>query len=181
MFYGIFMGQWTEYYTPFACYIVDTQWMFLKWIFNGCERQDMYSVDCMIQALLFLESKGRDGVYDLQYSRSRFLKTAMYQNEVKVKVAQSCPTLCNPMDWEFWTEFSRILERVALPFSRGSSQPRDWIHVSRIAGGFFTRWATREAHIYIIRSFQIFEAPVSFLSYWWLSGMYFLLYILLVK
>ena len=58
----------------------------------------MYSVDCMIQALLFLESKGRDGVYDLQYSRSRFLKTAMYQNEVKVKVAQLCPTLCNPMD-----------------------------------------------------------------------------------
>ena len=35
----------------------------------------------------------------------------------------------------------RILEWVAYPFSRGSSQPRDWTRVSRIAGGFFTSWA----------------------------------------
>ena len=40
---------------------------------------------------------------------------------------------------------ARILEWVAFPFSRGSSQPGDWTHVSRIAGGFFTSWATREA------------------------------------
>ena len=36
----------------------------------------------------------------------------------------------------------RILEWVAFPFSRGSSQPRDWTQVSCIAGGFFTSWAT---------------------------------------
>ena len=36
---------------------------------------------------------------------------------------------------------TRILEWVAFPFSRGSSQPRDWTQVSRIAGRFFTRWA----------------------------------------
>ena len=40
---------------------------------------------------------------------------------------------------------TRILEWVALPFSRGSSQPRDRIQVSCIAGRFFTSWATREA------------------------------------
>ena len=40
---------------------------------------------------------------------------------------------------------ARILEWVAFPFSRGSSQPRDWTQVSRIAGRFFTSWATREA------------------------------------
>ena len=40
---------------------------------------------------------------------------------------------------------ARILERVAFPFSRVSSQPRDQTHVSGIAGGFFTSWATREA------------------------------------
>ena len=40
---------------------------------------------------------------------------------------------------------ARILEWVAIPFSRGSSQPRDWIQVSCIAGGFLTIWATREA------------------------------------
>ena len=40
---------------------------------------------------------------------------------------------------------ARILECVAIPFSMGSSQPRDWTHVSCIAGRFFTIWATREA------------------------------------
>jgi len=42
---------------------------------------------------------------------------------------------------------ARILEWVAFSFFRGSSQPRDRTEVSRIAGGFFTSWATREAHI----------------------------------
>ena len=40
---------------------------------------------------------------------------------------------------------ARILEWVALPFSRGSSQPRDQTHVSHIVGRFFTSWATWEA------------------------------------
>ena len=39
---------------------------------------------------------------------------------------------------------ARILEWVAVLFSSGSSQPRDWTQVSRIAGGFFISWATRE-------------------------------------
>ena len=43
---------------------------------------------------------------------------------------------------------ARILEWVAFPFSRGSSQPRDRTQVSHIAGGFFTIWATREAQEY---------------------------------
>ena len=58
----------------------------------------------------------------------------------KVKVAQSYPTLCNSMDCIVQV---RILEWVAFPFSKGSSQPRDRTHVSCIAGGFFTSWATR--------------------------------------
>ena len=46
--------------------------------------------------------------------------------EVKVKVAQSCPTLCDPTDYTVHGILqARILEWVALPFSRGSSQPRD--------------------------------------------------------
>ena len=36
---------------------------------------------------------------------------------------------------------ARILEWVAVSFSRGSSQPRDWTQISRTAGGFFTSWA----------------------------------------
>ena len=39
---------------------------------------------------------------------------------------------------------ARILEWVAIPFSRKSSWPRDWIQVSCIAGRLFTIWATRE-------------------------------------
>ena len=41
-----------------------------------------------------------------------------------------------------------ILEWVAMPFSRGSSQPRDQTQVFHITGRFFTIWATREAHEY---------------------------------
>ena len=43
---------------------------------------------------------------------------------------------------------ARILESVAFPFARGSSQPRDRTQVSCIAGGFFTSWATREEQEY---------------------------------
>ena len=43
---------------------------------------------------------------------------------------------------------ARILERVAVPFFRGSSQPRVQTQVSHIARGFFTSWATREAQEY---------------------------------
>ena len=48
-----------------------------------------------------------------------------------MKVAQSCPTLCNPMDCcppgssVHGILQARILEWVAFPFSRGSSKPRD--------------------------------------------------------
>ena len=58
---------------------------------------------------------------------------------VKMKVAQSYPTLCNPMDYTVHGILqARILEWVAIPFSRGSSQPRNQTQVSRIAGRFFT-------------------------------------------
>ena len=65
----------------------------------------------------------------------------------KVKVAQSCLTLCVSDSLRTHGRIfqARILEWVAFSFSRGSSQPRDQIQVSRIAGGFFTSWATREA------------------------------------
>ena len=71
--------------------------------------------------------------------------------KVKVKIAQLCPTLCDPMDWGL-PGFSvhgilqaKILEWVAIHFSRRSSQPRYSSQVSSVAGGFSTVWATREA------------------------------------
>ena len=56
-----------------------------------------------------------------------------------MKVAQSCLTLCELMDYTVHGILQgSILEWVAFPFSRGSSQPRDRTQVSRIAGGFIT-------------------------------------------
>ena len=65
-------------------------------------------------------------------------------------VAQSCLILCDPLDCRppgssvCGILLARLLEWVAIPFSRGSSQPGDRTWVSRIAGRFFTVWATRE-------------------------------------
>ena len=59
--------------------------------------------------------------------------------KVKVKVTQSCPTLCDPMDYIVHGILqARILAWAVFPFSRGSSQPRDQTQVSHIAGRFFT-------------------------------------------
>ena len=55
-----------------------------------------------------------------------------------MKVAQSYPTLCDPMDYIVHGILqARILEWVAFPFSRGSSQPTDRTQVACIVGGFF--------------------------------------------
>ena len=65
-------------------------------------------------------------------------------------VAQSCLTLCDSMECRppgssvHGIFQARILERVAMPSSRGSFRPRDWTHVSCIAGVFFIHWATWE-------------------------------------
>ena len=57
----------------------------------------------------------------------------------EVKDAQSCPILCDPMDYTVHGILqARILEWVAICFSRRSSQPWDWTQVSRIAVEFFT-------------------------------------------
>ena len=69
---------------------------------------------------------------------------------VCVSETQLCLTLCNPMDCSppgssvHGILQARILEWVAIPFSRGSFWPRDRIRVSCTAGRFFTTWATRE-------------------------------------
>ena len=71
---------------------------------------------------------------------------------MKVLVDQSCPTLFDPMDYSLpgssvhgILQARRILEWVAIPFSRGSSQIRDRTWVFCTAGRFFTIRATREA------------------------------------
>ena len=68
-----------------------------------------------------------------------FLLILMPIFRVKVKVAQSCLTLGDPMDYTVHRILQdRILGWVVFPFSRGPSQSRDQTQVSHIAGGFFT-------------------------------------------
>ena len=67
------------------------------------------------------------------------------------EVAQSCPTLCHPMDYSLPSSFvheifqARVLEWVAISFSRRSSWPRDQTWVSHNSGSCLTIWAPREA------------------------------------
>ena len=76
-----------------------------------------------------------------------------------VKVTQLCPTLCHPVDCTVHGILqARILEWVAFPFSRGSSQPRDRTQVSHIAGRFFTSWATKEATNWYTRTVYEFQS-----------------------
>ena len=80
----------------------------------------------------------------------------------EVKVAQSCLTLCNPMDYTVHGILqARMLGWIAVLFSRGCSQPSDWTQVSHIVGRFFTRWATREilCLLNILSILVLFTAP----------------------
>ena len=80
-----------------------------------------------------------------------FSKWTDKKKKKESEVTQLCPTLCNPIDYSLPDSSvhgilqARILEWVAISFSRGCSQPRDWTWVSHIAGRRFTLWATREA------------------------------------
>ena len=83
----------------------------------------------------------------MEFSRQEYSSGLPFPSpKMKAKVVQSSPTLCDPMDYTVHGILqARILEWVAFPFSRGSSQPRDQTQVSNTAGGFFTSWATWEA------------------------------------
>ena len=70
-------------------------------------------------------------------------------NKYKWQSLSRVQLFVTPMDYTVHEILqARILEWIAFAFSRGSFQPRDWIQVSHIAGGFFTSWANREAQEY---------------------------------
>ena len=104
-------------------------------------------------------------------------------------VPQSCPTLCDPMDcsppgfsihgiFQAW-----VLEWVAISFSRGSSWPRDWTQVSRIAGRGFTIWATRVSPDNLLKEneFRLIYHKIFFFihSGWLLRDQYFSFWVLI--
>ena len=100
--------------------------------------------------LVFFHIVKLDSIISLFYlfSQHIFIKS-------ESEIAQSCPPLCDPMDLSlpgssvYGIFQARVLEWVAISFSRGSSQPRDRTPVSHTAGRRFTVQTTREAHIFI--------------------------------
>ena len=88
------------------------------------------------------------------------------KKKVKVLATSSCPTLCYSMDYSLPGSSvhrilqARILQWVAIPFSRGFSQPRDWTWVSCLAGRFFLIWATREVLYCLMRMLLTQLCPV---------------------
>ena len=119
----------------------------LCWLVWGARKHsDQY---CLVSSRLL-------GNIQKPWMRMSFKKYSLSW-ERKSEVAQSCSTLCDPMDYSppgssiHGIFQARVLEQVAFPFSRGSSRPRDQTWVSCIAGRHFTIWATREALPYHIK------------------------------
>ena len=98
---------------------------------------------------------------------------AMVHSESESEVAQSCPTLCDPVDCSppgssaHGILQARVLEWVAISFSRGSSRPRDQTQVSHIAGRRFNLWATRDRVTIFIVEMNEFTKHLT--ANWWQS------------
>ena len=94
----------------------------------------------------FLHSEAIDIILKLKFL-TLYLTTTSYKSKshssTPREVVQSCPTLCNPMDCSLSGSSvhgifkARVLEWVAISYSRGSSRPRDWTRVSHIVGRRF--------------------------------------------
>ena len=119
---------------------IQTEW------FSHCQFACLVLKSFLIVLCLILHplQRGICFLFSIQISqillRTIVLKCPDISHLGEVKVAQLSPTL------EILQ--ARILECIAFPFFKGSSQPRDRTQVSLIAGRFFISWATREAQEY---------------------------------
>ena len=112
------------------------------------------SIRGLLEQSIKKKKKKNNILYITVHTAQETLEDVPKDKSTKVKwseVTQSCLTLCDPMDcsppgFSIHGIFQAlVLEWVAISFSRGSSQPRDWTQVSHIAGRGFTIWATRES------------------------------------
>ena len=107
------------------------------------DNKNVFKKFTLCLSLPFLGSKVTvDGDCSHEIKRRLLCGRKAMTNPVKVKVAQSCLTLCDPMDYIVHGILQAgMLEWVAFPFSSRSSWPRNQTGVSCIADGFFTNWA----------------------------------------
>ena len=99
-----------------------------------------------------LKSRGITLLTKLHIVKAKIYPVVMYRCEgwtIKKAESESRSAISNTLQlhWLYspWNSLGQNIGWVAFPFSRGSSQPRDWTQVSCMAGGFFTNWAIREA------------------------------------
>ena len=126
--------MWAKYENIYILYRQDLAILILKWKYSYSSNM-LYAI-CMHEHLYIMY------VYECVHAKS----------------LQSCPTLCDPMDYSLTGSSvlgilqAGILEWVAMPSSRGSSPPRDGAHSltsPALTGSFFTTITTWEALVCI--------------------------------
>ena len=100
-------------------------------------------MDCIVHGVAKSWTWVSNFRFTIAISRTIYIVSGV--STLESEVCQSCPTLCGPPYCASGILRARILEWLAISFSRGSSRPRDWTRVSHITGRFFTVWVTREA------------------------------------
>ena len=127
---GHALHQWLES----ACVCVGREFVLCTAVFS---QGPCTSVCCMVSKPS--EDCEKHMCKELLKEKLSSVVSSYLSEKVKVKVTQSCLTLCNPMDQTVHGILqARKLEWGAFPFSRGSSQPRDRTQVSCITVVFFT-------------------------------------------
>ena len=145
-------GQISAEYLIMCCHVTWT--IIIKWTFGS---KLLCSQETILSGVL-----NSCCVFFLKIHRKERMTIGFVCLEVKwSEVAQSCPTLCNPVDCSL-PGFSvhgilqaRVLEWVTISFSRGSSRPRDRTRVSHIGGRRLNLWAAREALVCLMDTYLV--------------------------
>ena len=122
------------------------------------------SLFCIAGEFLTAEPPGKPLSFP-DFSKTQTESRMVTVNYCWSDITQSCPTLCNPVDCSLPGSSdhgifqARVLEWVAISFSRGSSQPRDRTQVFCIASRLFTVWATLEAQTWTPSLRIIYGSP----------------------
>ena len=131
--------------SSFHCFISSTTDHLLRyWILDVLRFNLLILFSCLLQLECKLHEVRVCVCFVHWYIPS--LENKAYHMMCVCEVAQSCPTLCDSMDCSpsgssvHGILQARILEWVAISFSRASSWPRDWTRVSHIVGRHFTIW-----------------------------------------
>ena len=129
--------------------ILKAFWRFTKNLLNFHSGRSLtweieYLFVCLLFWVMILTDPKKEKFYENYLENSEFVACCCL-------VSQSCLTLCGPGDCSppgssiLGISQARVLEWVAISFSRGSSPPRNWTQVYWIARRIHSHWATWEA------------------------------------